>query len=57
MGIHWPREEKGSIVWCVELVAEDVDGGDSLYVVLGAQVRGQKAAKLNQGIVALQAHR
>lgn len=55
MGIHWPRQEEGSIVWRVELVAKDVDGGNPLYVVLCAQVGGQKAAKLNQGVVALQA--
>lgn len=54
MGIHWAREEEGSVVWCVELVAQDVDGGNPLYVVLCAQVGGQEAAKLNQGVMALQ---
>lgn len=57
VGIHWPRQEEGSIVRCVELVAEDVDGGNPLYVVLCAQVGGQKAAKLNQGVVTLRAQR
>lgn len=36
MGIHWPRQEKGSIVWRVELVTKDVNGGNPLYVVLCA---------------------
>lgn len=55
MGIHWPRQEEGSIVWCVELVAQNVNGRNSLYVVLCAQVGGQEAAKLHQSVVALQA--
>lgn len=53
MGIHWPRQEEGSIVWRVELVTKDVNGGNTLYVVLCAKVGGQKAAKLNQGVMTL----
>lgn len=41
-------------MWCVELVAQDVDGRNSLDVVFCAQVGGQEAAELNQSIVALQ---
>ena len=38
----------------VELVAQDVDGGDPLDVVLSAQVGGQEPSELDQGVVALQ---
>lgn len=54
MGIHWSGQEEGSIVWCMELVAQDVDSWNPLNVVLCAQVGGEEAAKLNQSVVALQ---
>lgn len=36
MGVHWARQEEGSIMWRVELVTKDVNGGDPLDVVLCA---------------------
>lgn len=36
MGVHWPRQEEGSVMWRVELVAKDVNGGNPLDVVLCA---------------------
>lgn len=57
MGVHWPREEEGGIVWSVELVAEDVDGGNALDVILCAEVGGQKTTKLHQRVVTLQEHK
>ena len=38
----------------VELVAQDVHGGHPLDVVLRAEVGGQEASELHQGVVALQ---
>ena len=37
----------------VELVTEDVNGGNTLDVVLSTQVGRQEATKLDQGIVTL----
>ena len=36
VGVHWPRQEEGSIMWSVELVTKDVNGGNPFDVVLGA---------------------
>lgn len=41
-------------MWRVKLVTKDVNGGDALDVVLGAQVGGQKTTKLHQGVMTLQ---
>lgn len=54
MGIHWPRQEEGGIMWSVELVTKDVNGGNSFDVVFCAEVGGQKATKLHQCIMTLQ---
>lgn len=54
MGVHRPRQEEGSIMWSVELVTKDVNGGNPLDVVLCAQVGGQKATKLHQRVMTLQ---
>ena len=54
MGVHGSGQEEGRVVGRVELVAQDVDGGDPLDVVLRAQVGGQEAPELDQGVVALQ---
>ncbi|KAF3841222.1 hypothetical protein F7725_007084 [Dissostichus mawsoni] len=48
MGVHWSRQEEGSVMGSVELVTKDVNGGNPLDVVLSAQVGGQKATKLHQ---------
>lgn len=54
MCVHGAGQEEGGIMWGVELVAQDVDGGNSLDVVFCAEVGGQKAAKLQQRVVTLQ---
>ena len=57
MGVHGPGQEEGRVVGRVELVAQDVYGGDPLDVVLRAQVGGQEAPELDQGVVALRGDR
>lgn len=57
MGVHWPREEEGGIMWSVELVAKDVDGGNALDVILCAEVGGKKTTKLHQRVMTLQEHK
>lgn len=54
MGIHWTRQEESSIMWSVELVTKDVNGGNSFDIVLCAEVGCQKTAKLHQCVVTLQ---
>lgn len=54
MGVHWSRQEEGSVMGSVELVTKDVNGGNPLDVVLSAQVGGQKATKLHQRVMTLQ---
>lgn len=54
MGVHWPRQEEGGIMWSVELVTKDVDRGNPLDVILCAEVGGQKATKLHQCVMTLQ---
>ena len=57
MGIHWPRQEESSIMWSVELVTKDVNGGNPLNVVFSAKVGGQKATKLQQRVMTLQEYK
>lgn len=57
MGVHGPREEESSIVRRVELVAEDVYGGNPLDVVLCAQVGGQETSELHQRVVTLRGYK
>lgn len=57
MGVHWPRQKEGSIMWSVELITQDVNGGNPLDVVLSAKVGGQKTTKLHQGVVTLQEYK
>lgn len=47
MSVHWPRQEESGVMWSVELVTKDVNGGNSLDVVLCAEVGGQKTTKLH----------
>lgn len=54
MSIHWPRQKEGSVMWCVEVITEDVNGGDTFDVVLCAEVGSQKATKLHQCVMTLQ---
>lgn len=36
MRIHWSGQEEGSIMWSVELITKNINGGNQLDVVLGA---------------------
>lgn len=36
MCIHWPGQEEGCIMWSVELITKNVNGGNQFDVVLSA---------------------
>lgn len=54
MGVHRARQEEGSIMWSVELVTQDVDGGNPLDVIFCAEIGGQKTTELQQCVMTLQ---
>lgn len=56
MRVHWARQEERSIMWSVKLVTKNIDGRNTLDVILCTEVGSQKSSKLHQRVMALQKH-